>query len=66
MDNKIKEFKPTSWAIDNKTSIYVLVLILIIFGLTSYQQVTQGAVSRDCDPYNYCEYHLSGHFASGY
>jgi multidrug efflux pump subunit AcrB len=36
MENKIKEFKPTSWAIDNKTSIYVLVVILGIFGLISY------------------------------
>lgn len=33
---KYKEFKPTSWAIDNKTSIYMLAAILAIFGLMSY------------------------------
>ena len=34
-----KEFKPTSWAIDNKTSMYVLVLILAIFGIQSYNSI---------------------------
>jgi multidrug efflux pump len=33
---KYKEFKPTSWAIDNKTSAYMLAVILAIFGLMSY------------------------------
>jgi len=36
MKGKIKEFMPTSWSIDNKTSIYVLVLIISIFGIISY------------------------------
>lgn len=36
---KLKEFKPTSWAIDNKTSIYVLVFIIAIFGIISYNSV---------------------------
>jgi multidrug efflux pump len=39
MEKKFKEFKPTSWAIDNKTSIYVLTFILAIFGLVSYQSI---------------------------
>jgi multidrug efflux pump len=39
MENKFKEFKPTSWSIDNKTSIYVLVLILALFGMNSYQRL---------------------------
>lgn len=39
MEKLNKEFKPTSWAIDNKTSIYVLVLILLIFGYTSYERM---------------------------
>lgn len=33
---KIKEFFPTSWSIDNKTSIYVMTVILSIAGLLSY------------------------------
>lgn len=32
----MKEFKVSSWSIDNKTSIYVLTIILSIFGLMSY------------------------------
>jgi multidrug efflux pump len=39
MENKYKEFKPTSWSIDNKTSIYVLVFILVLFGLMSYNSI---------------------------
>jgi len=36
MEKKFKEFKPTSWAIDNKLSIYVLVIIVAVFGLFNY------------------------------
>jgi multidrug efflux pump subunit AcrB len=39
MESKFKQFKPTSWSIDNKTSIYVLVLILAIFGMVSYNNI---------------------------
>ena len=37
MSEKFKEFKPTSWAINNKTSIYVLTLMLVLFGWMSYK-----------------------------
>src|SRR5512133_930099 len=36
MIQNYKEFKPTSWAIDNKTSMYMLAVILAIFGFISY------------------------------
>jgi multidrug efflux pump subunit AcrB len=39
MDKIHKEFKPTSWSIDNKTSIYVLALMIMIFGLISYNAI---------------------------
>ncbi|MFN8257580.1 MAG: efflux RND transporter permease subunit [Bacteroidales bacterium] len=39
MKHKFKEFKPTSWSIDNKTSIYVLAVIISIFGLVSYNSI---------------------------
>jgi len=32
----MKEFKVSSWSIDNKTSIYVLTFIISLFGLMSY------------------------------
>ena len=35
---KYKEFKPTSWAIKNKTSIYLLILFVSLMGV--YQFVT--------------------------
>jgi multidrug efflux pump subunit AcrB len=39
MEKKYKEFKPTSWSINNKTSIYVLTIIVAIFGLISYKSI---------------------------
>ena len=36
MINKIKEFGPSSWSIDNKTSIYILTIIITLAGLMSY------------------------------
>jgi len=39
MERKFKEFKPTSWSIDNKTSIYVLAIIISIFGIISYNGI---------------------------
>lgn len=39
MKNRFKQFKPTSWAIDNKTSMYVLTVILIIFGMVNYNTI---------------------------
>jgi multidrug efflux pump len=39
MEHKFKEFKPTSWSIDNKTSIYVLTVIIAIFGIINYNTI---------------------------
>ncbi|MFL5753691.1 MAG: efflux RND transporter permease subunit [Bacteroidia bacterium] len=36
MLDKFKEFKPSSWAIDNKVTVYILTLILCIMGVKSY------------------------------
>lgn len=33
---KFKEFKPTSWSIDNRTTIYILTLFISIAGVFSY------------------------------
>ncbi|SEL08447.1 Multidrug efflux pump subunit AcrB [Chitinophaga rupis] len=35
-DNLNKEFKPTSWSIDNKVSIYVATIIIAFAGILSY------------------------------
>jgi multidrug efflux pump len=34
-----KEFAPSSWAIDNKTAIYVLILLITVLGLISYNNL---------------------------
>jgi len=36
MEKKYKEFFATSWAINNKISVYVLVFIITVFGLLNY------------------------------
>lgn len=37
--SKFKEFLPTSWSIDNRTSIYIITIIVTIFGLFIYENL---------------------------
>jgi multidrug efflux pump len=39
MEKKFKEFFATSWAIDNKISVYVLVFIISVFGIMNYYTI---------------------------
>jgi multidrug efflux pump subunit AcrB len=39
MEKKFKEFFATSWAIDNKISVYVLVFIIAVFGMINYYTI---------------------------
>lgn len=41
MLDKIKEFKPASWAIDNRTSIYLITLFVMITGVMRYQSLAK-------------------------
>jgi len=34
-----KEFKPSSWAIDNKTAIYIVVIIITLMGISAYNSL---------------------------
>src|SRR5665213_3110309 len=34
-----KEFKPSSWAIDNKTAVYVMIVLITALGLISYNRL---------------------------
>jgi multidrug efflux pump len=36
MKDKFKEFKPSSWAIDNRTAIYIITIIITLAGLMTY------------------------------
>ena len=33
---KIKEFKPTSWAVDNRTAIYIIAILISCFGMYKF------------------------------
>ncbi|MEE6187158.1 efflux RND transporter permease subunit [Niabella digestorum] len=35
-NEKFKEFKPTSWAVKNRTTVYLLILFVSIFGATTF------------------------------
>src|SRR5690242_5668754 len=39
MQDTNKEFKPTSWAIDNKVSIYVATIIICLAGIMTYNSL---------------------------
>ncbi len=36
MEKKFKEFRPTSWSIDNKTAIYLLTIFITLAGIIAY------------------------------
>jgi multidrug efflux pump len=36
MKDKEKEFRPTSWSIDNKSSIFIITIIITLMGIISY------------------------------
>ncbi len=39
MNNPFKEFKVSSWSIDNKTAVYVLTAILVLMGVSTYNKL---------------------------
>ena len=49
--HKIKEFLPTSWAIDNKTSIYVLAFLISLLGLMNYLIIPKEQFPQVIIPY---------------
>ncbi len=36
LKDKFKEFKPTSWSVDNRTAVYVITIIITLFGLNTF------------------------------
>lgn len=49
--NKIKEFFATSWAIDNRTSIYVLAIFISVLGLMNYYAIPKETFPQVIIPY---------------
>ena len=50
-ENKIKEFFATSWAIDNRTSIYVLAILISILGMMNYYFIPKEQFPQVVIPY---------------
>ncbi|MCW5904968.1 MAG: efflux RND transporter permease subunit [Chitinophagaceae bacterium] len=36
LSNKFKQFKPTSWAIDNRTTIYIVTILISLYGIIKF------------------------------
>jgi len=36
VSRKFKEFKPTSWAIDNRTAVYIIAILISLYGLVKF------------------------------
>jgi multidrug efflux pump subunit AcrB len=36
---RVKEFKPTSWAIDNRTAIYIIAILITVYGLVKFNSM---------------------------
>ncbi|MFY7964191.1 MAG: efflux RND transporter permease subunit [Chitinophagaceae bacterium] len=34
--NKFKEFKPTSWAVDNRTAVYIITILVSLYGMYKF------------------------------
>ena len=50
-ENKIKEFFATSWAIDNKTSVYVLAILISVLGMMNYYFIPKEQFPQVIIPY---------------
>ncbi len=50
-ENKFKEFFATSWAIDNRTSIYVLALFISVLGMMNYYLIPKETFPQVVIPY---------------
>ena len=37
--DKFKQFRPTSWAIDNKTAIYIIAILITLYGLIKFNSM---------------------------
>lgn len=55
MKDIFKEFKPSSWAIDNRTSIFVLTVIITLAGIMSYMSLPKEKFPDIQIPYIYVQ-----------
>ena len=63
---KFKEFGPTTWSIKNKTSIYLMMLIVSMIGIYQFVTLPERTIPRHSNPHHICANHLRGQFSQGY
>ena len=39
ISKKFKEFKPTSWAVDNRTAVYIITILITMYGLMKFNSL---------------------------
>jgi len=39
LTKKFKEFKPTSWSVDNRTAVYIITILISLYGLTKFNSM---------------------------
>ena len=39
IQKKFKEFKPTSWAVDNRTAVYFIAIIISLYGWVKFNSL---------------------------
>ena len=70
MENNIGEknkgFFATNWAINNKTSTYVIIAFIVVLGVMSYISIPKEQFPEIVIPHNTCYYTLSRDFTCGY
>jgi hypothetical protein len=45
---KFKEFKPTSWSVDNRTAIYIIAIMISIFGMYKFNTLQKTVPGYCC------------------
>ena len=63
---KFKEFKPTSWAINNKTSVYLLIIFVTILGVIKFVSTPKEQFPDIVIPTDLCTDPLCREFSQGY
>ena len=39
MVKKFKEYKPTSWSVDNRTAVYIIAILITVYGLIKFNSM---------------------------
>ena len=66
LKGKFKEFEPTSWAINNKTSVYLLIIFVTILGVSKFVSTPKEQFPDIVIPTDLCTDNVCGELSEGY